>query len=108
MGYWPGVGMGKNWVVVSPLVAEFLEQAWIDYLDFVPQGPKAILLKELLQLYLNDGLEFDVKFIIESASIVTVPWNDRRLRLGSTIWLGRPKEELVAVDYSYEQYVDKS
>lgn len=88
----------------SRICIEIGPLSFVDYLDFVPQGPKAILLKELLQLYLNDGLEFDVKFIIESASIVTVPWNDRRLRLGSTIWLGRPKEELVAVYYSYEQY----
>ncbi|MGH7496393.1 MAG: type VI secretion system baseplate subunit TssG [bacterium] len=92
--------MGRICLEIGPM-------PFVDYLEFTPAGRQAVLLKELLRLYLNDGLEFDVKFIIQSESIVTVPWNDKRLRLGSTIWLGRPKEELVPVYYAHEQYVGR-
>ena len=89
---------------MSRVCVEIGPMPFVDYLEFVPNAPKAALLKELLHLYLNDGLEFDVKFIVQSESIVTVPWNDRRLRVGSTIWLGKPKAEYVPVYYTYEQY----
>lgn len=76
-----------------------------NFLEFIPTGKYAILLKQLLRLYLNDGLEFDIKLIIKSEGIAAVPWNDTRLRLGSTIWLGRPPEEFVEINYKYEEYV---
>lgn len=79
-----------------------------DYLEFTPQAPQATLLCELLNLYLNDGLEYDVRFIIKSETIVSVAWNDRRLRLGSTIWLGKPRQATVNVDYSYEQFAKRA
>lgn len=89
--------MSRIGIAIGPL--EFTE-----YLEFIPQAGSARLLKELLGLYLNDGLECDVTFIIRSASLVTVPWNDPRLRLGFSIWLGRPQEEFVQVSYTHEQY----
>jgi type VI secretion system protein ImpH len=89
---------------MSRICIEIGPMPFVDYLEFVPNASKAALLKELLRLYLNDGLEFDVRFIVQSESIVTVPWNDRRLRLGSTIWLGKPEEKMVPVYYAYEQY----
>jgi hypothetical protein len=49
-------------------------------------------------------LEYDVKIIIHSESIVSVAWNDRRLKLGTSLWLGKPKQETVQVYYKYEQY----
>ena len=79
-----------------------------DYLEFTPQAPQAELLCELLNLYLNDGLEYDVRFIIKSETIISVAWNDRRLRLGSTIWLGKPRQATVNVDYSYEQFAKRA
>lgn len=89
--------MSRICIEIGPL--EFSE-----YLDFTPGAGYARLLQQLLGLYLNDGLEYDVKFTIRSASLVTVPWNDPRLRLGFSIWLGKPKEEFVQVSYSHEQY----
>lgn len=81
---------------------------FVDYLEFTPQARQAALLCELLNFYLNDGLEYDVRFIIKSETIISVAWNDRRLRLGSTIWLGRPRQAAVNVDYSYEQFAKRA
>lgn len=75
------------------------------FLEFTPGGKYARLLKQLIHLYLSDGLEYDIKLIIKTEGIKLVPWNDPRLRLGSTIWLGRPKQKLVEIDYSYEKFL---
>ena len=75
------------------------------FLDFIPRGKCARLLRQLLSLYLNDGLEYDIKLIIKTEGIKCIPWNDPRLRLGSTIWLGRPKQKLAEVDYSFERFL---
>ncbi len=91
----------------SRIRVEIGPMPFVDYLDFTPEGKKAALLRELLQLYLNDGLEFDVRLIIASESIITKPWKDKRIKLGTSMWLGRPKEEFVPVQYSYEKYVGK-
>ena len=106
--------LGKNSVVgrsmldySSRIRVEIGPMPFADYLDFTPEGKKAALLRELLQLYLNDGLEFDVTLIIASETIVTKPWKDKRIKLGTSMWLGRPREEFVDVPYSYEKYVGK-
>lgn len=90
--------MSRICIVIGPIDFD-------DFLDFVPNGKFTNLLKELLDLYLNDGLEYDIKLIVKTAGIKIVPWNDPRLRLGSTIWLGRPKQELVEVYYTYEKLI---
>lgn len=89
--------MGRICVDVGPI--DFAE-----YLKFTPRGEKARILKYLLSLYLNDGLEYDVKFIVRSESIDTVPWDDNRLQLGVSFWLGKPADEFVDVYYTYERY----
>ena len=75
-----------------------------EYLDFTPATENAACLRGLLHLYLHDGLEYDIKFIIRSASIGRIPWNDRRIGLGVSLWLGRPSQETVDVDYPYERF----
>lgn len=75
-----------------------------EYLDFTPETRNAALLRDLLHLYLHDGLEYDIKFIVRSDTIGRIPWNDRRLGLGVSLWLGRPREELVEVSYPYERF----
>jgi type VI secretion system protein ImpH len=74
-----------------------------DYLDFLPGNTHSNKLRELLDLYLNDGLEYDFNFIIKSDTIVTISWDDDRLRLGSTLWLGKPEQDIVDVYMPYEQ-----
>ena len=76
-----------------------------EYLEFIPAGKYASLLNELLMLYLNDRIEYDIKLIIHTEGIAAVPWNDTRLRLGSTIWLGKPNEKFVEINYKFEEYV---
>ena len=58
-----------------------------NYLEFLPGKEKSNKLIELLKIYLNDGLEFDFNFKIISDSIVSVSWNDDRLKLGTSLWL---------------------
>jgi type VI secretion system protein ImpH len=75
-----------------------------EYLNFLPGTQKAYTLKEILRMYLSDGLEYDIQFLIRSETIESVAWNDDRLRLGSTIWLGTPKTEYTTVKINYEEY----
>lgn len=79
-----------------------------DFLEFIPGGKFAGLLKKLLNLYINDGLEYDIKLIVKTAGIKLKPWNDPRIRLGSTLWLGKPKQESVEVNYTYEEFIRKN
>ncbi len=92
----------------SRIRVEIGPMPFVDYLDFTPEGKKAALLRELLQLYLNDGLEFDVTLIIASESIITKPWKDKRIKLGTSMWLGRPREEFVEVKYRHEKYIQST
>jgi predicted component of type VI protein secretion system len=57
-----------------------------------------------MALYLNDGLEYDVRFILKSDSIGHVSWSDRRLKLGVSFWMGRPQSGTVDVYYTYERF----
>jgi len=93
--------MGRICVEVGPIDFD-------EYLQFTPEGQDAALLRELLSLYISDGLEYDVKFILKSESVGTVPWNDRRLRLGLSLWLGKPQQENIEVYYTYERYIGKA
>lgn len=77
-----------------------------DYLNFLPGTRDSKKLNELLNLYLNDGLEYDIKFKIKSDTIISVSWNDDRLRLGSTYWLGKPSLELSVVKINNEEFID--
>jgi len=90
--------MGRICIEIGPIDFEH-------YLKFTPESKNAALLKDLLNLYINDGLEYDVKFVLRSKSMGTVTWNDRRLRLGLSLWLGRPEHEFVEVYYTYERFV---
>jgi len=78
------------------------------YLTFTPSSENSEKLKELLNLYLNDGLEYDVKFIVKSNTISFQNWNDDRLKLGSSLWLGKPQQETSSVYYTYEDYTRAS
>ena len=77
-----------------------------DYLGFVPGSRNLSLLRDLLEIYLNDGLEYDVRFVIRSNSIRRLPLNDRRSRLGISRWLGRPRKDVVEIDYPYERLTE--
>jgi type VI secretion system protein ImpH len=89
--------MGRIRVEIGPLDFE-------DYLEFTPGTENAILLKDLISLYVNDGLEYDTRFVIKSETIERVSWKDKRLKLGVSQWLGRPKQKVVEVDFSYERF----
>lgn len=89
---------------MSRICLEIGPVSFEDYLDFLPGTVNAKKLDELLKLYLNDGLEYDIKFIIKAGTIVSVSWNDDRLKLGTTFWLGRPSVEEFAVNIINEEF----
>ena len=75
-----------------------------EYLKFLPGTVNEKRLNELLKLYLNDGLEYDIKFKIKSSTIINISWSDDRLKLGSSFWLGKPKQEDINVYLSNEEF----
>jgi type VI secretion system protein ImpH len=78
-----------------------------EYLNFLPGTNQSKRLIELLRLYLNDGLEFDFHFIIDSSTIDAISWENANLKLGSTLWLGRPQTEEVKVYLTYEEIISR-
>ncbi len=74
-----------------------------EYIDFLPGTEQAGKLIELLKTYLNDGLEFDFEFLIDPLTIAGISWDDDRLKLGSTLWLGKPEQEEIKIYLSYEE-----
>jgi type VI secretion system protein ImpH len=89
---------------MSRIALEVGPVSFEDYLNFLPGTLNAKKLNELLKLYLNDGLEYDVKFKIEADTIVSISWNDDRLKLGSTFWLGKPSVEQFDVYIQNEEF----
>lgn len=77
--------------------------SFTDYLEFIPGSQKLTLLRDLLDTYLSDGLEYDLRFIIRSSTIQRLPLADRRQRLGLSCWIGRPQDEYAAVYYPAER-----
>jgi type VI secretion system protein ImpH len=103
--------LGKNSIVgrtvldyMSRVCLEIGPLEYEEYLAFLPRGEQAHLLRQLLNLYLSDGLEYDIKFIIKSDSIGKIPWNDQRVKLGLSFWMGKPKEKFVEVYFKYEKF----
>lgn len=103
--------LGKNSFVGSSTVdytsricIEVGPVSFDDYLNFLPGTVNAKKLNELLKLYVNDGLEYDVRFKIKADTIVSVSWNDERLKLGSTFWLGKPEVEQFEVYLQNEEF----
>jgi len=91
--------MGRIRIEIGPMSFE-------DYLEFTPPNKKSELLKRLVRLYISDELEFDIKYIIRSKSIKSASFKDSSLRLGSSLWLGVPKQEEVSVQFPYEKLVN--
>jgi type VI secretion system protein ImpH len=102
--------LGKN-SVLGRSVKDYLSKICIhagpidfdDYLSFLPGGGKMNLLKKLINLYLNDSLMFDIRFSVRADTVQSIPWNDKRIRLGYSMWLGRPKDSLTDVYFPFEK-----
>jgi predicted component of type VI protein secretion system len=60
-------------------------------------------LKSLMELYINDGLEYNLRIIIKTEGVSKYTWNDPHIKLGQTMWLGRPQSETISYNYKYEQ-----
>jgi type VI secretion system protein ImpH len=92
-------GMGRIRVELGPI-------DFADFLEFIPGSRKLQLLHDLLKAYLNDGLEYDVRFTIRSRTIRRLPLSDRRPKLGISHWLGQPRKEFVEIEYPYERLTE--
>ncbi len=104
--------LGEN-SVVGQTVLDYLSTIRIligpmdfqEYLQFLPGGTFTRILKKIINFYLNDSLEYDVQFLIRSEQIERMPWNNDRIRLGQSTWIGQPKTEFVSKEYSYEKFL---
>jgi type VI secretion system protein ImpH len=103
--------LGKNSFIgnvtvdyMSRICLEIGPVSFEEYLNFLPGTLNAKKLNELLKLYLNDGLEFDIKFKIKADTIVEISWDDDRLKLGTTFWLGKPSIEEFDVYIENEEF----
>ncbi|UCF63207.1 MAG: type VI secretion system baseplate subunit TssG [bacterium] len=105
-----GMTLGIN-SILGKSVTDYLSKICIqigpmqfdEYLKFLPGGGQSLLLKELVEIYLNDNIEFDVEFIVNTEDMESLKWGDTRLRLGQSIWLGKPKHKFVRIKLSYEE-----
>jgi len=88
--------MSRICIEIGPITFE-------EYLNFLPGTKQASKLIGLLKIYLNDGLEFDFEYKINADTIAAISWDDERLKLGSTLWLGKPGKEEIKVYLSYEE-----
>ena len=96
--------IGKTTVdYMSRIRIEIGPVSFDDYLNFLPHTENSKRLNELLNLYLNDGLEYDIRFKIRADTIETTSWNDDRLKLGTTSWLGKPSIEEFDVNIPNEE-----
>ena len=89
---------------MSRICLEIGPVSFEDYLEFLPGTQNARRINELLKLYLNDGLEYDVKFLIEADTIAEISWDDNRLKLGTTFWLGKPSIQEFDVYIENEEF----
>ena len=97
VGQWVADYTSRICIVLGPMAFE-------EFLQFMPEGRSATLLRHLLRLYLNDSLEYDVKLIVKSDGFKKIEWNDSRIRLGQSMWLGSPKEPVLEKYFPYEVY----
>ena len=97
LGEWVADYTSRICIVLGPMNFD-------EFLHFMPEGKSAALLRYLLKLYLNDSLEYDVKLIVNSDGFKKIAWNDGRIRLGQSMWLGSPKETVLEKYFPYEVY----
>ena len=90
--------MSRICIKIGPVTFE-------EYLNFLPGTWNSKCLVELLKIYLNDGLEFDFEFEVKTDTVVMISWDDKRLKLGSTLWLGKPEKKDINVHLEYEELV---
>ncbi|TFH02789.1 MAG: type VI secretion system baseplate subunit TssG [Calditrichales bacterium] len=77
--------------------------AFADYLEFCSGGSQLNLLNQLMRLYLNDFLEYDLNFVIYTGDIPDFICGDPQLKLGRNIWLGKPERETVRIKTPFER-----
>ena len=97
VGEWVADYTSRICIILGPMEFE-------DFLHFMPEGKSAKLLRFLLKLYLNDNLEYDIKLIVKSDGFKKIAWNDGRIKLGQSMWLGSPKEAVLEKYFPYEVY----
>jgi type VI secretion system protein ImpH len=69
---------------------------------FLPGGEQARTLGYLIQLYLSDNLDYDVRLVLTREEVPVLKLGDGNLRLGLTTWVGRPATAVTSrvVEYS--------
>ncbi len=76
------------------------------YHDFLFGGRWGKILKRLLNLYLHDGLEYDLLFRVNLKVVPGSCMGDEHSRLGCSLWIGKP-EDTVSIQFRYEELASK-
>lgn len=79
-----------------------------DYLEFLPGGSNLALFNDLMAVYLNDGVEYDLKLTLPSSEVTKILWMDDRAKLGFSVWLGRPDSDYAELYLDYKKLSDGS
>lgn len=85
---------------------EVANMKFTDYIEFLPGSYNAKRLAEIMNLYVNDGLEFDVKFTIDSEAMPLSSLGDEGIRLGISSWLGPPEEKQLNIYFTHEEFIN--
>ena len=87
---------GKFRVVLAPLKLEAFQR-------FLPGGIDSQKLRQLVKLYAPDQLSFDVELLLSKDEVPPLQLGTGLAQLGWTSWLGKPKEDVVSIVFSYPQ-----
>ena len=98
IGQWVADYTSRICVVIGPLDFD-------SFLNFLPDGRLAPVLRYVMKHYLNDSLKYDVKLVVWSDGIKKMSWRDKRVRLGRSCWLGKPREDKVERYITNEEYI---
>lgn len=84
-------------LVVGPLTFN-------DYLDFLPGGLNNRKVKTLLEMYLPDNMHYDLKLKVKTSTIAQNGYQQSKLKLGRSFWLGKPQTEYEYIYLNNERF----
>lgn len=89
--------MSRICVEIGPIYFE-------DYLSVLPGEKNAGILNKLLDIYLNDGLTYNVKLVLLWETVPPLRLGDRRLKIGRSARIGKATRQYKTYHYTYENY----
>lgn len=85
---------GNFGIRVGPLAVD-------DFDGFLPPGDSMAQLRELVDLFNGDGLDYEVTLVLHGPGVPGLQLNSQRARLGWSTWLGRADAQDQEVTFRY-------